>query len=462
MRAEIRSVMSNSHAGLTPAAQYLRVSTAAQNQSLGGQAATISAYAEHQGYEVVASYEDAGRSGVTAKGRVGLGRLMSDVLGGQAAFTTILVLDVSRWGRYQDPDEAAHYEFLCRSAGIQIRYCSEAFEEGPTASIMKQLKRVMAGEYSRELSAKIVRSKRRGESLGHTQGGPSPYGIQRREVHRDGSPGAILPRAQRKGRPEYAVEFIPGPEHEQRLVRQIFKMYVKDGLNPTGIATRLNVAGEVWHDGTPWSVDRISLILRDELLIGRQVRGRNEQRLGLPRVYVPKAQWRVTHRFKAVVPPALFKAAQERRAELKKGTRTEEEMLDDLRRLWREHGSLSSEIIAEDRSVACLASYVRRFGSLTAAYACVGYVRPWARTGGTRADKAEVLGCLRRLARKHQGRVTMQLIIADLSLPSRYSIKVLFGSVRAACEEASVVFAPHGGRMPSSGATSGSQANTTS
>lgn len=182
--------MTNSHAGLTPAQGF----NSRTEPVAWGQAATISAYAEHQGYEVVATYEDAGRSGVTAKGRVGLGRLMSDVLGGQAAFTTILVLDVSRWGRYQDPDEAADYEFLCRSAGIQIRYCSEAFEEGPTASIMKQLKRVMAGEYSRELSAKIVRSKRRGESLGHTQGGPSPYGIQRREVHRElfGSPGPAI------------------------------------------------------------------------------------------------------------------------------------------------------------------------------------------------------------------------------------------------------------------------------
>jgi hypothetical protein len=25
------------------------------------------------------------------------------------------VYDVSRWGRFQDPDEAAHYEFLCKA-----------------------------------------------------------------------------------------------------------------------------------------------------------------------------------------------------------------------------------------------------------------------------------------------------------------------------------------------------------
>ena len=59
------------------------------------------------------------------------------------AFGSILVLDVSRWGRFQDPDQAAHYEFLCREAGVQVRYCSEAFENDGTAvtALVKQMKR---------------------------------------------------------------------------------------------------------------------------------------------------------------------------------------------------------------------------------------------------------------------------------------------------------------------------------
>jgi hypothetical protein len=34
----------------------------------------------------------------------------------------ILVLDVSRWGRFQDIDESAYYEFLCRRAGMQVGF----------------------------------------------------------------------------------------------------------------------------------------------------------------------------------------------------------------------------------------------------------------------------------------------------------------------------------------------------
>lgn len=38
------------------------------------------------------------------------------------------VYDVSRGGRFQDTDESAHYEFLCRRAEIAVPYCAEQFE----------------------------------------------------------------------------------------------------------------------------------------------------------------------------------------------------------------------------------------------------------------------------------------------------------------------------------------------
>ncbi len=50
------------------------------------------------------------------------------MMSGRAQFKVILVYDVSRWGRFQDVDEAAHYEFLCRSASVPVRYCAEQFE----------------------------------------------------------------------------------------------------------------------------------------------------------------------------------------------------------------------------------------------------------------------------------------------------------------------------------------------
>ena len=86
---------------------------------------------------------------------------------------TILVYDVSRWGRFQDTDEPAHYEFLCKSAGVPIHYCAETFANDGTFAglIMKTLKRTMAGEYSRELGVRILAGQKRLADLGFKQGG---------------------------------------------------------------------------------------------------------------------------------------------------------------------------------------------------------------------------------------------------------------------------------------------------
>jgi DNA invertase Pin-like site-specific DNA recombinase len=47
-------------------------------------------------------------SGLQLNGRHSLQQLLADVTSGIAPYDTILVYDVSRWGRFQDADEAAH------------------------------------------------------------------------------------------------------------------------------------------------------------------------------------------------------------------------------------------------------------------------------------------------------------------------------------------------------------------
>ena len=89
------------------------------------------------------------------------------------------MLDVSRWGRFQDPDQAAHYEYICRNAGVDIACCGEMFENdgGTAGALLKHLKRVMAAEYSREQSVRVRRAKLQQAGLGFRQGGGLPYGF---------------------------------------------------------------------------------------------------------------------------------------------------------------------------------------------------------------------------------------------------------------------------------------------
>src|SRR5882762_2793730 len=105
---------------LIPAAQYLRMSSEQQQLSLEMQATAIRRYAQDHGFTVVKSYEDAGKSGLLLKHRDGLLSLLQDVVAGSRSYKAILVYDVSRWGRFQDTDEAAHYEFICRQSGAPV------------------------------------------------------------------------------------------------------------------------------------------------------------------------------------------------------------------------------------------------------------------------------------------------------------------------------------------------------
>ena len=154
---------------LVPAAQYLRMSTEHQQYSLENQSTAIQRYASSQGFEVVRTYSDAAKSGLVLRHRTGLRQLLQDVVAGDPGYRVILVYDVSRWGRFQDTDESAHYEFLCKSAGVPVHYCAETFaNDGSLPSlIMKALKRTMAGEYSRELGVKILAGLKRLATLAH-------------------------------------------------------------------------------------------------------------------------------------------------------------------------------------------------------------------------------------------------------------------------------------------------------
>ena len=106
--------------------------------------------------------------------------------------------DLAPWGRFQDADESAYYEYICRRAGISVQYCAEQFEnDGSSVStIVKGVKRAMAGEYSRELSAKVFAGQCRLIEKGYRQGGPPGFGLLRQLVDEHGVSKGELSRGQ--------------------------------------------------------------------------------------------------------------------------------------------------------------------------------------------------------------------------------------------------------------------------
>jgi predicted site-specific integrase-resolvase len=103
-----------------PVAQYVRMSTEHQRYSTENQQLAIADYALVHGMRIVKTYADAGKSGLNIVGRLQLQQLLADVQKADVEFRTILIYDVSRWGRFPDPDEAAMHEQTCKKRGIQV------------------------------------------------------------------------------------------------------------------------------------------------------------------------------------------------------------------------------------------------------------------------------------------------------------------------------------------------------
>ena len=128
------------------------MSTEHQQYSPQNQGDIIDQYANDHNMEIVKVYSDHGRSGLNIAGREGLNQLMADVEAKRTDFTSLLVYDVSRWGRFQDVDESAYYEYVLKRAGILVHYCAEQFENdgSMSSSVLKTLKRSLAAESSLE------------------------------------------------------------------------------------------------------------------------------------------------------------------------------------------------------------------------------------------------------------------------------------------------------------------------
>jgi DNA invertase Pin-like site-specific DNA recombinase len=363
---------------LVPAAQYLRMSTEHQQYSLENQAAAINKYADDHTFQVVRTYSDAAKSGLVLRRRAGLRQLLQDVASGNAGYKAILVYDVSRWGRFQDADESAHYEFVCKLAGIPVHYCAEIFANDGTlpSLIMKALKRTMAGEYSRELGVKVLAGQRRLAAMGFKQGGMPGYGLRRVLVSSGRQPKQVLALGERKSLTNDRVILLPGPDHEVQVVEGIYRMLISDGLSIYAIARELNSRGIRYQGDSRWTHHTVSEVLTNPKYAGFHVFGRTSSRLYTPKVNLPKFQWIVTPgAFAPIIDHGTFLKAQQVLS-LRTINKSDEELLGSLTLLLRREGRLSLKLIKKSADVPSPSTYRHRFGSLRRAYEMIGYGRP--------------------------------------------------------------------------------------
>jgi DNA invertase Pin-like site-specific DNA recombinase len=406
------STITNSPNTPTPAAQYLRMSTEHQKYSLDNQVAANKEYAERNGFNVIKSYVDAGKSGLALKHREGLAQLLHDVTAAQQPYRAILVYDVSRWGRFQDTDEAAYYEFLCKRAGVPIYYCAETFANDGSmpSAIFKSLKRMMAGEYSRELSDKVYEGSKRIAQRGFRTGGTEGYGFRRMLVSPVGEMKQELRFGERKSIQEDRVVLVLGPADEVRCVREIFRMLIEEHKMSTAIASELNRAG-ICYNGIKrkhWYPGAVDRILKNPKYAGIGVYGRSTQKLGTRVRFLPRSTWTtVPGSWKPIIDHETFRTA-ERVLQSQTANKTDDDLLDELRTVFAQHNRLTQRLVRAALPNRSSGTYARRFESLSEAFARAGYFGAKLKATKTRRTLCSLRrDLLDEITRLHQGEVVI-------------------------------------------------------
>jgi DNA invertase Pin-like site-specific DNA recombinase len=362
------------------AAQYLRMSTDQQRYSLENQMAAIAIFAASRHLTLVKTYQDKGRSGLRFGNRKGLQALISDIEDRRADFDCVLVYDVSRWGRFQDIDESAYYEFICRRGGVKVHYCAEQFENDGSfvSAIMKNMKRAAAGDFSRDLSLKVFAGSCHLTRLGFKQGGSAGYGLQRVLVDQFGSQRWILAPGDRKVLMTDRVILRPGRPEEVATVRRVFRGFVRERKTELEIARELNEEGILNEFGRPWRMLAIRRLLTCEKYIGNYIYNQKSGKLKGRRTPNPPDLWvRCDGAFEGIIEPNLFKAAGKivgaRARRTIRAWKSDVQMLELLRALLEKKGRLTCAIIEGAADLPCSMTYIERFGTLKQAYEKIGY-----------------------------------------------------------------------------------------
>lgn len=347
------------------AAAYVRMSTEHQVYSIENQLSAIESYCDLNELDLVQVYTDAGRSGLTFVKRPGIRSLISDVQAGDAGFEILVVLDVSRWGRFQNVDEGAYYEHILHRGGVRMVYCAEPFDndDSPAMTIIKSVKRAMAAEYSRELSQKVSAGLRRVVRKGFRGGGQAGYGYRRAIVDESGQVVQVVERGEWKSLQGRTVLRL-GPPEEVRAVQRIFRLYTTKSLGPRRIANQLELEG--WPRPYPkgWSERLVARILANEKYAGTTIYGRSTQHLASGRKRANPADWiRVEDAHPAIVSKRTFQAAAARRNRPLIYS-TKRDIIRGLKRIFAKHGTVTRGLIRDCEDLPSTNTVRTRFGTL--------------------------------------------------------------------------------------------------
>jgi len=345
-----------------------------QENSIPIQRERVKKFAEEHGIEIIHEFADHGKSGLSTEGREGFKKIMETIVDPSEEFEYVLVLDMSRWGRYQDIDLSTQYRAICKQYGKQVVFTDVGIrnENDPGYHFILLAEAIRAAKYSAELSEKVFYGCKKIAEQGFRAGSAPPYAMCRELLDERRDHVQILKPGQRKSIQNQRVTLTPGDPDQQEVVRRIFGEFVKRHKTPKEIAQGLNRDEIPSPGGKHWNPSSIFSILTDETYIGTIVYNKTSSKLKKQTIRNPKELWvRTQDAFAPVVDKALFQSAQDliqQQREQYEHTHSSEEMIIRLQDLYRQHGYISAQQISTRTDMLSPQSYATKFKSLDMAF----------------------------------------------------------------------------------------------
>ena len=285
-----------------------------QENSVAIQRQHTEKFAREHNIEIIREEADEGETGLLDT-RPAFKRLFAEWIENKDAhFDYVFIYDVSRWGRFQDQNQGAYWEYVCKKNGKEVVYISMGFPTDPlSASLQIAVQRYMAADYSRQLSDKVFYGCVKISEQGYSTGGTAVYGMARLLLDVNKNPIRILKTGEHKQIANERVTFTPKEDETTETVREIFNLFVKEQYLIPDIVANLNQKGVLSANGKRWDKSKVIKILTDETYIGTRIYNKTWGRLKQKSYKNPRSKWVITpNAFKAVVDEQLFKDAQER------------------------------------------------------------------------------------------------------------------------------------------------------
>ncbi len=237
---------------------YIRVSTAMQidGYSLDAQKARMKAFADYNDYEIVGTYEDAGKSGKSIEGRLEFNRMMDDIRSGKDGVSFVLVFKLSRFGR-NAADVLSTLQVM-QDFGVNLICVEDGIDSSKDAGKLMISVLSAVAEIEREnIRVQTMEGRIQKAREGKWNGGFAPYGYQLT----DGK--------------------LQINEEEAAAIRVIFEQYVTTDIGANGVAKYLENHGihkiQRQNGKNPlFDAHLVRLILKNPVYCGKIAYGRRK------------------------------------------------------------------------------------------------------------------------------------------------------------------------------------------